>query len=71
MARIEKINGKVVLRDDWHIDDVMSVADSMGVKITEDDAEFVLEIVADGFDANVGINWQVIEYAIERIVEVE
>lgn len=71
MAHIEMVNGKPVLRDDWNIEDIMSVADCMDVQITEDDAALVLEIVADNFDANVGINWQVIEYAIERIVDIE
>jgi hypothetical protein len=69
MAHVEKVKGKIVLRDDWHIEDVMEVAENMGIEITEADAEWVLNDVADNFDANIGINWDVIEMALQNYGE--
>ncbi len=69
MAHVEKVKGKIVLRDDWHIEDVMQVAEQMGIEITEDDAEWVLNDLADNFDANIGINWDVIEMALQNYQE--
>jgi hypothetical protein len=57
------------LRDDWHIEDVMEVAENMGIEISEEDAEWVLNDVADNFDANIGINWDVIEMALQNYGE--
>jgi len=64
MAHIEKIKGKVVLRDDWHTEDVIWQAEEMGIKLSKKDAELVLIDLADNFDASMGINWDVIEMAI-------
>ncbi len=69
MAHVETINGRTVLRDDWHIEDVMQVAEQMGIEITEADAEWVLNDLADNFDANIGINWDVIEMALQNYQE--
>jgi hypothetical protein len=69
MAHVEKVKGKIVLRDDWHIEDVMEVAENMGIEISEEDAEWVLNDVADNFDANIGINWDVIEMALQNYGE--
>lgn len=65
MARIVIENGQTVLRDDWGIDDVHSVAECMEITITDKQAERVLHIAADTFDANIGINWEVIESCID------
>jgi len=46
------------LADDWHIEDVQSVR----ADLDDDQAHEVLEAVADNFDANVGINWDVLEF---------
>ncbi len=69
MAHVEKVKGKIVLRDDWHIEDVMQVAEQMGIEISEEDAEWVLNDLADNFDANIGINWDVIEMALQNYQE--
>lgn len=69
MAHVEKVKGKIVLRDDWHTEDVMQVAEQMGIEITEEDAEWVLGDLADNFDANIGINWEVIEMALQNYQE--
>lgn len=66
MAHVEIRNGKPVLTDDWHDDDIYQVAEEMGVTLEDSDIEFIMEIIADAFDANNGINWTLIEYAIEE-----
>ena len=69
MAHVEKVDDKIVLRDDWHIEDVMALAERVGITITEADAEWVLNNLADNFDANIGINWDVIEMALQNYQE--
>ena len=59
MARIVIENGETILRDDW------SVAEDMEVELTDAQMESVLRHAARCFDANVGINWDVIEQCIE------
>ena len=66
MAHVEMRNGKAVLTDDWHDDDIYQVAEQMGVTVEESDTEPIMQIIADVFDANNGIKWNVIEYAIEE-----
>ncbi len=41
----------------WHIDDVLSVRPDL----TNDQARQVLASLKHGHDANIGINWEVIE----------
>jgi hypothetical protein len=69
MAHIEKIKDKVVLRDDWHTEDIIGQAEAMGIELSEEDAEWILIDLADNFDANIGINWEVIEMAIQNYQE--
>ena len=56
MAHIEYIDGKAVLRDDWNIEDVHQAASDQNKKVTDDEAEEVLNIIAHNFDANLGIS---------------
>ena len=51
------------LADDWHIEDVQSVR----ADLDDDQAHEVLEAVADNFDANVGINWDVLEFWADEL----
>jgi len=55
--------GAWYLSDDWYIEDVQNVRPDL------DDAQCtgVLEALARGFDANDGINWEVIEYTADRL----
>lgn len=58
MAHIEILDdAAMVLRDDWYVDDVLSIRPDL----TEEQAEDVLEKVADTHDCNIGITWEVIE----------
>lgn len=61
MAHTERIDGKLVLRDDWHVEDVLGQAPWL----SEDQAEEILEILADKHDANIGINWENIDFWVD------
>ena len=67
MAHIEYIDGQVVLRDDWNIEDVHQAASDQNKKVTDDEAEEVLNIIAHNFDANLGINWETFYAAIDYV----
>ena len=59
MAHLEKNDkGVYFISDNWHIEDVQSVR----ADLDDDQASDVLEAVADNFDANTGINWDVLEF---------
>jgi hypothetical protein len=51
------------LSDDWHIEDVQNVRPDLD----DDQCIDVLCALAEGFDANNGINWEVIEYTADAI----
>ena len=67
MAHIEYIDGQVVLRDDWNIEDVHQAASDQNKKVTDDEAEEVLNIIAHNFDATLGINWETFYAAIDYV----
>ena len=65
MAHMVMTHDGWVLRDDWSIDDVQArLEDYWFFTLTEGECLRVLELAADSFDANVGINWEVIDSAI-------
>jgi hypothetical protein len=70
MARFLKdSDGEWVMRSDWHIDDVVGCGIDNGVDLSEDEVMEVMQMIAKRFDANLGINWEVIEaYIIYRYV---
>jgi hypothetical protein len=51
--------------DWWHIDDVQSLQEDL----TDDECREVLKTIEHGFDATVGINWDVISYYIDQVIE--
>jgi hypothetical protein len=53
------------LIESWHISDVQDVREDL----TDDEARRVLKELKIGYDANIGINWEVIEIAIDNICE--
>lgn len=71
MARMIETHDGWVLRDDWAVDDIQSVAECMGLEITDGMAHDVMHMLASSYDANVGINWEIVEQAIEQITEKE
>ncbi len=52
----------------WHKDDVLGKAQEMEVELTEDQIDSVVDRLADT-DCEYGINWGVIESAIESIAQ--
>lgn len=55
MATFYEETGTIV--DEWHVDDVFNQRPDL----TEDQAIEVLAFIAKKFDANIGINWDVID----------
>lgn len=53
----------------WSTNDVQSRAEDMGVEITAEQGDEILQNVFDNHDANIGINWEVIEFHIEDFLE--
>lgn len=51
----------------WNISDVFDAAETMGVDLSVQQAQDVLSFIRANHDASVGVNWEVIELAIERI----
>jgi hypothetical protein len=49
----------------WCADDVMHRASQMEVKITQREAEEIIDSVAHNHDATIGVSWDTIEWAIE------
>jgi hypothetical protein len=57
-----------VLRDDWSVEDVEArLEDYWGFTLSEEECLEVLNLVADAFDANIGVNWDAIDAAIETL----
>jgi len=72
MAILIKENDQYILRDDWSIDDVRNVIECNQIEdaenFTDEDCVRALQIAADRFDANIGINWDVIDGAIMLVI---
>ena len=66
MRFLKDEDGNFVVRSDWHVEDVQECATDNGVELTADEAHEVMRMMADGFDANLGINWEVIESYIDQ-----
>ena len=69
MARMVKTEDGWVLRDDWGVADIQSVAECMEVEITEAQCIEVMQTVCLNYDTNTGITWGEIEETIEQLLE--
>lgn len=69
MARMIKTEDGWVLRDDWGVADIQSVAECMEVEITEAQCIEVMQTVCLNYDTNTGITWGEIEETIEQLLE--
>ena len=66
MSKLVKRNGTLVIEDLWYPDDIRERAEAMGhFDLTMDQIESIMERICDDFDANYGINWDVIDSAID------
>jgi len=69
MATLVMDKGIPYIEDIWDLDDFRSVADGYdNEKFTDEELIEAMEIVADNFDANVGIAWHNIEAAIDIVL---
>lgn len=57
-------NLRYEIRIIWHIDDVRRASDD---RLNDDECRDVLQYLLDEHDASIGINWEVIEFAIEEL----
>ena len=53
----------------WSTDDVLGVAENMDIELTEKEADGILEKLEYYHDAELGINWLVIESYIEQYID--
>lgn len=53
----------------WHISDVQELTEDMKEELSNDEAREVLRLVKKRHDCNVGINWDVINYWIEHVLD--
>jgi len=56
MAELLEVNGKMVLRDEWSVQDIQDTREDL----TYEQAAEVLKVMAENYDANNGINWEFI-----------
>lgn len=63
MAHMDYGADEPVLISTWRIDDVKSIAPW----VSDDEAVEILASVADNHDANLGINWEVIEFWVDNL----
>ena len=55
----------------WQADDVVACAERLGCTLTLDEIEEVLFRAENGFDANIGINWEVLSVWIHEIIRIK
>jgi len=71
MAKMVFENNAWHLSNPWDISDVRNVTDDDNREVvrnfTDDDCVLVLETVVEFFDANMGINWDVIRAAVDMV----
>jgi hypothetical protein len=71
MTKVVQENGMFILRDDWHIEDILQEAANMDYKLSYGQAVQIMDVIAKSFDANIGINWVVIGEAINSVMDNE
>ena len=51
----------------WHVNDVLSINSTL----SREQARLVLTIAVDNHDANIGINWEVLQEYVSQVLEME
>ena len=63
-------DGTIELHDVWGYDDVNNVQSCRDEpELTDKQCKAVLELVANTFDADIGVNWDVLENAIDEVLK--
>lgn len=65
---ITELEKRGYIRVLWHENDIKDEAERMEVIITDEQIEDVKYYLQYNFDANNGVNWYVIRYAIENVI---
>tara|TARA_R110000868_G_C10527052_1_gene733661 strand:+ start:50 stop:256 length:207 start_codon:yes stop_codon:yes gene_type:complete len=55
----------------WSTDDVLYTAENMGINLNEKQADEILEQIEKYHDAEIGINWVVIETSIDTFIDMK
>lgn len=66
---IQELLNRGYVRVLWHKDDVESTAVDLGVTLTEQQIEQVIDNISHYHDANIGVNWYVIQHHIENVLQ--
>ena len=58
---------------EWTTDDVKEQLKSRGLesKLTTDDCRYVLKLMLDKHDETIGVNWDVMDVYINRVIELK
>lgn len=64
---IQELQNRGFIRVLWNREDVISAAERNDIKITEDEVLQVIDKIEQTFDANIGVNWDVISYNIIEV----
>ena len=69
MATLVTDKGAPYIEDIWLLEDFRGIADVYpNEEFTDDELLEAMELVADNFDANLGITWETISAALDRTV---
>ena len=65
-------NGEPMIVDNWYASDIHEVAvDKFDTTLSNKQIEEVMHFIVNTHDANIGIDWEVIEYAIDEVLSGE
>ena len=65
-------NGEPMIVDNWYASDIQEVAvDKFDTTLSNKQIEEVMHVIVNTHDANIGIDWEVIEYAIDEVLSGE
>jgi Ca2+-binding EF-hand superfamily protein len=53
----------------WQIGDVLHMAEEMGEKVTNDEAQEILDEIEDNIDSEMGVSWDNIRSGIEDLIK--
>ena len=53
----------------WQVEDVTQQAADRGIKISEDEAQEIIERMEDKHDCSIGITWDTIDYYLDMYLE--
>ena len=66
---LDQIGKGNVIASIWMLDDVAGRAEEMDIEITDDQCRDVLSCLDRKHDACIGINWDVIDYWIDEVLD--